>query len=147
MGVVFLAWRSQQPTIPKAQVTKFLEKYCQRQDPGINIWECDRLYAYPGGPGKFEEDCNAIGYLFDCRGKCNNGQCYFFSSKDKTCSDSKDCESGWCKPIDENCITNCTGSCSENLPPDICSATEIFTFKAIENGKITDKQAGGAFCD
>ena len=139
--------QSAQPVTPTAQAKKFLEKYCQRQNDESNIWECSELYNYPGGPQKFTDDCHAIGYLFDCSGMCASGRCYLLSTRNKTCSGSKDCESGLCKPQDESCATNCVGNCSENFPPNQCSSTKIFKFKAIENGKIINKQAGGALCD
>jgi hypothetical protein len=163
LGIVFLSGCGQQQ-IKQTQFTtttpvvkdlatsttsaiNFLEENCELQDGGANIWECSGLYNYSGGPRKFEEDCVAIGYLFDCSGLCAVGRCYLLSSRNKTCLESEDCESGWCKPVDDDCTAGCSGSCSGSFPPDQCSSAEIFTFKAIERGEIVDKQAGGALCD
>lgn len=134
-------------SVSTTQSIDFLEENCQLQDGGANIWECSGLYNYPGGPQKFEKDCRSIGYLFDCSGMCASGKCYLLASRNKNCLGSGDCESGWCKPIDENCVSGCSGRCSESFPPNQCSSAEIFTFKAIENGKIVERQAGGALCD
>lgn len=127
--------------------TKFLEQYCEKDDPDMNLWKCPNLYNYSGGPTKFKEDCQAIGYLFYCHGMCGDGKCYLFNeSAGKTCTRSKDCESKWCQPIDETCIENCEGICSSELPPNICTSVKTFTFKKVENGKVIDKKAGGSVC-
>lgn len=127
--------------------TRFLEKYCQKDDHDRNLWECSNLYNYSGGPTKFREDCQVIGYSFYCHGMCGDGKCYLFDeSEGKSCQRSKDCESKWCKPVDETCTENCDGKCSGELPPNICTSVERFTFKALEKGKIIDKKAGGAAC-
>lgn len=127
--------------------TSFLKKYCTRPNAESNVWECSGLHKYPGGIAEFKKACSSIGYKFDCSGMCLSGTCYSFPSGGKDCSGSKGCESGWCKPVDDKCIKNCTGTCSEEYPPNICTAAKIFTFKAMEDSKVVDKQAGGALCD
>ncbi len=128
-----------------AQTEEFLNKNCRREDDKSHIWECVGLYNYLGGPNKFGEDCEAIGYIFHCDGNCGGGRCYLLSSRNKDCNKADDCESGWCQPVDENCTADCVGKCSGFFPPNPCSVSQIF--KAVENGIVVSKQAGGALCD
>lgn len=147
IGIINTAFISINPiSIFSSQSNKanvFLNKYCKKSKmyEGENTWLCLNINEYPGGREKFINNCESFNYTFKCAGNmCQKGLCYITSTKNKICLNSKECESKWCKPINEECVKNCTGECSEHNQPTTCSQVNKKKYKVIENGLVTIKE-------
>lgn len=129
----------------------FIKEYCRQDSNNPLLSTCtnwkNNMNTYKEGNKQFVQECLKRGYQINKVGPVvplELVSCSRFLDAEKTCFDSGDCASGWCKPLDQQCQENCTGTCSGINKPGECDPVQKIS--EIKAGKAVSEDIGGKDC-